>query len=206
MRIGIVLQGEVSYPDRIVSHYNRRDVILSTNKFTEDAIRKIEFSDIAIQKNSLVNPGRANFNNQVINTYNGILLAEKLGFEYVIKIRSDIFIYELDRFLSLIDTNSVYFSAYHNWDGGYLCEHMVAGPIDFMKRLWDIPESNSSLPPEVQLTNKFESIYNKEKIKFLFPILYEHDIVADWPKHQRCLNSYEDDRLFIYDTSKLRFV
>lgn len=200
--ICIIVQGPIIEIETIINTYKsfKKNVIISTNVITDEDYKLLINNNFNIIKNSLATiPGRLNFNNQVLNTFEGIKRGKELGFKYVFKIRSDIFIDDLNRFISLIDIEKIYFSAYHNYDGGYLCEHMLFGPIDFMFKLWDFPPSISDLPPEVQLTLKFYEINNNYTIDFLFPLLYSNNIRAYWSKYKFYLNDYENDKLFTYE-------
>ena len=194
--ICIVVQGPLTYPVELKKVYNNysKNIIFSSN----DEPNELSERFITLKNVFAPYPGRANFNNQVKNTYFGIQKAKQLGFEYVLKIRSDIFIDELEKFIGLIDKQNVYFPAFHLHDGGYLCDHMVSGPIDFMLKLWDIPYSNSSLAPETQLTRKYEELEDTRNINFLFPLLYDNNILAYWKKYDKYLNEYKNDKLFIY--------
>lgn len=200
--IAIVVQGPLTYYNNIIDTYKncKSNVIISTNDTNKKAIDTIKANGFEV----IVNPiapiaGRANFNNQVVNTYSGIVKAKTLCFKYILKIRSDIFI---DKFIDLLNKfklDTVYFPAYHNYDGGYLCEHMMFGEIDFMLKLWNVPLSTSKLAPERQLTARFDSINTGYKIDFIFPLLYHYKIMAYWPKHEKYLNEYEKDHLFLYE-------
>jgi len=205
--ICIVVQGPIDYVDNIIDTYEKfkNNVIISTSKISNHNLQYLSEKGFKLINNELtVNPGRANFNNQVKNTYEGVKKANKLGFKYVLKIRSDIFIDNLVEFINSLNKDKIYFPAYHNYDGGYLCDYMLFGSIDFMLKLWDIPLSNSNLPPETQLTLKYLEIENNDNLDFMFPILYSKQINAYWPKHQKYLNEYQNDKLFLYDKNILK--
>lgn len=194
----IVIQGPLNYQELIYKNYIdfNKNVIISTND-TPQLFLTDNFT--IVQNEFAVIPGKANFNNQVKNTYNGIKKAKELGFEYVFKIRSDIFIDDIITLINTLDSDKIYFPAYHLYDGGYLCEHMLFGEINIMEELWDIPTSNSDLPPETQLTKHFDEMDCKKSIDFIFPILYNKKINAFWVKYQKYLNEYEFDKLFVYE-------
>jgi hypothetical protein len=198
----MVVQGPITYANKIVQTYNdfKKNVIISTTEKSEKLLNPLIDNGFIVIINDLAEiSGKLNFNNQVKNTFEGIKKSKELGFKYVLKIRSDIFIDDIPKFLNLLDGNNIYFTAYHNHDGGYLCEHMLFGSTDFMLKLWDIPLSNSDLPPEKQLTAKYEEINDGRKIDFLFPILYNENIKAYWSKYKMYLNEYENDKLFTYE-------
>lgn len=197
-----IVQGPIDYVDELISTYeNYKDnVIISTNKISDTDKEKLIENGFNVLINEKLNtPGKKNFNNQVLNTYEGIKLAKDNGFKYVMKIRADITIDKVKELIDNLDFNSIYFSAYHNHNGGYLCEHMVFGDVDFMLDLWNIPISTSSDAPEIQLNRNFKTLNNTKKIKFIFPILYENNIKARWIKYKMFLNEYEKDKLFTYE-------
>jgi len=200
--ICIVVQGPITYVNDIIKTYDKfkDNVIISTSETSMDLLQPLLDSGFNVLVNELaIIPGKTNFNNQVKNTFEGVKKAKELGFKCVLKIRADIFIDDLCKFISLLDCKKIYFPAYHNHDGGYLCEHMLFGSTDFMLKLWDIPVSDSALPPETQLTKKYDEINDGRRIDFLFPILYNHDIKAYWSKYRMFLNEYENDKLFSYE-------
>jgi hypothetical protein len=200
--ICIVIQGPITYVHNIIQTYlNLKDnVIISTNETSNELLNPlIENGFNVIVNEKAMIAGKTNFNNQVKNTFEGIKKAKELGFNYVLKIRADVFIDDLVKFINQLDGEKIYFSAYHNHDGGYLCEHMLFGSTDFMLKLWDIPLSNSNLPPETQLTSHYEKINDGRKIDFLFPILYNDNIKAYWSKYKMFLNEYQNDKLFTYE-------
>lgn len=201
----MVVQGPITYINKIVQTYNdfKENVIISTNEKSEELIKTLIDNGFIVIINDLTKiSGKSNFNNQVKNTFEGIKKAKELGFKYVLKIRSDVFIDDIPKFLNLLDGGNIYFTAYHNYDGGYLCDHMLFGSTDFMLKLWDIPLSDSDLPPETQLTAKYEEINDGRKIDFLFPILYNENIKAYWSKYKIFLNEYKNDTLFTYEYEK----
>lgn len=201
--IAIVVQGPLSYIDELINYYLpfKENVIISTNLINdqEDLNRLLNLGFKVVNVDLCLISGRANFNNQVKTTYNGLIVAKEMGFKYALKIRSDIFINDLIKFTNLIKKEFFYFSAFHDYDGGYLCEHMLFGEIDKMIELWNLPISTSNLPPETQLTISFNEKFNGLPIKFLFSILINNNIMAYWIKHNKFLNDYKYDKLFRYE-------
>lgn len=200
--ICIVVQGPITYVNDIIQTYLKfkNNVIISTSETSKELLNPLIENGFTVIVNDLAKiPGKTNFNNQVKNTFEGVKKAKELGFNYVLKIRADIFVDDLVKLINSLDGEKIYFSAYHNHDGGYLCEHMLFGDTDFMLKLWDIPLSDSNLPPETQLTAKYEEINDGRKVDFLFPILYNKNIKAYWSKYRMFLNEYKNDKLFTYE-------
>jgi hypothetical protein len=201
-KICIVVQGPITfYREIIETYYKIKDnVIISTNDSNQIALKELNLAGFNIVKCEL-SPisGRANINNQVLTTYLGIIKAKEKGCDYVFKIRSDIFINKVVDLINKLDFDKVYFPAFHQYDGGYLCDYMIFGETDFMLDFWSIPISTSNLPPEIQLTNRFDEINNGRIVDFIFPILYNYNIIAYWAKYDKYLNDYQKDPLFIYE-------
>lgn len=200
--ICIVVQGPVNYVDSVIQAYSsyKDNVIISTSGTHIEVIKQLQDNGFTVIQNELMDiPGTHNFNNQVQNTYKGVAKAHQMGFKYIFKIRSDIFIDDVLKLLNKIDYTKTYFSAYHNHNGGYLCEHMLFGSTEFMLSLWNIPVSNSDLAPETQLTARYKEICNNNSLDFIFPILYTYGIQAHWPKYNMYLNQYKNDKLFTYE-------
>jgi len=199
----ILIQGPNTHPEQIKKCYAGHNVIFST--LTSDDTSSLNDTNFTIIKNKIPrHNGYANFNLQVINTYNGIKKAEELGYDFVFKVRSDITIPEITKLLELIGEpdNKIFFSAYHHWDGGYMCEHMVYGRTDLMKILWDIPVSTLDIAPEIQLTRKFLKDLPEIKVDYIFPFLFKFNILAYWEKRNFYLNKYKYDKLFTYEEYK----
>jgi hypothetical protein len=204
----IILQGPVEYAEQIVDCYShvKKNVIVSTNLIRADQQEMLEDAGFLVKKaKTPINAGKYNFNNQVATTHCGMEAAKEMGFEHVLKLRSDIMIDDIVDFISRLDRSSVYFSARHNHGGrSYFCEHMLFGPTDFMEKLWNIPESTSVEGPEIQLTRHFYSLTESyENVKFLFPVIYENEFDAVWLKYKKDFASFQNDEKFTYDTKNM---
>ncbi len=204
----IVLQGPVEYAKEIVDCYSgvKSRVIVSTNLIREDQQEILACKGFIVKKaKTPAHAGKSNFNNQVATTYCGMLAAKEAGFEYALKLRSDIMIDDVFDFVSKLNKSSVYFSARHTHNNrSYLCEHMLFGSTDFMVKLWNIPESTSNDPPEIQLTRHFYSLTKSyENVKFLFPVIYENQFNAKWLKYKTNFLSFQNDEKFTYNTNNM---
>jgi hypothetical protein len=203
MKKAIIIQGPNTHPNEIINTYSNIDIIFSTLETSDTSL--FENTNFIIVKNKVpLFNGSANFNYQVTNTLNGIKKAKELGYEFVFKIRSDITIPDIQRLLNLLGEkkDTIFFSAYHNWDGGYLCEHMVYGEINLMEKLWSIPLSYSKEAPEIQLTKHFVKVLPTIKVDYIFPYLFSDNILAYWEKRNFYLNDYINDKLFTYGEFK----
>lgn len=103
-KIGIVIQGPLLLKDNFtvetiklyIRIFPKSKIILST-WYDEDEKTIDEISDlnvnVVLNKKSNMDMGFCNTNLQIISTYNGIIEAEKLGCNYIIKTRTDQRIY-----------------------------------------------------------------------------------------------------------------
>jgi len=193
----VVFQGNFNehYHSSIIERYkNTKNVVFSSWKESEKALSVC--NNVVLDILPTV-PGHSNINYQIKSTHNGIQWAKTNGYKYVLKIRSDILI-DIKQLISFLKDNCVYFSAYHLWMGGYLCEHIVFSDIDYMECLWNIGPFQDNIFPERHITNRFLELDNKP-VNYIFPILYQNNISAYWTKRNFYLNEYINDNLFVYD-------
>lgn len=202
-KVCVVIQGPLKFYENIIKTYSKikKNVVISTNTPNQEEIIEILKSEgFRLKVNEIPKyTGKMNFNNQVINTYSGILYALENEFSYIFKIRSDIFFEDIENFIKMLDENFLYFPAYHNWDGGYYVDYFMFGDVKFMQKYWDIPLSDSTDAPEKQLLSNFNKIRKNEKIRYMFPIIYENNIQVIWKKNNMDLRDFKKDKLFTYD-------
>ena len=204
----IILQGPVEYAQEIVNCYShiKHKVIVSTNLIDKDQKEILEDNGFFVKKAPTpTNEGRYNFNNQVATTYNGMVAAKEMGFEYALKLRSDIMIDSVVGFIDKLDRSSVYFPAIHNYAGNtYFCDWILFGTVDFMLNLWNIPESTSVEGPEIQLTKRFYSLNKSDKnVKFIFPMMHENEFDFICLKNKSTVSNFQNDNNFIYDKKSM---
>lgn len=200
-KICILIQGPLNYYNEIIKSYEpyKDNVIISTNDKSLKALYTLHCKNFIIVNTNLAQyPGRANINNQIKTTYEGIKKAEQIGFDYILKIRSDIFIDDFYLLIELLDKKSIYFPAYHNHEGGYLCDFMMFASTKFMMHFWDIPLTNEDAPPEVILTRKYLEINKTDNLEYIFPLFYTNKINAYWAKYNKFFNNYQNDSSFTY--------
>lgn len=200
-KICILIQGPLTYFNEIIKTYEqfKKHIIISTNDKSLKALYKLHYNKFTIVNTNMAPyPGRANINNQVQTTFAGVKKAEQMGFDYILKIRSDVFINDIGFLIELFDTKLIYFPAYHNYDGGYLCDYMMFGPTKFMLKFWDIPLTNENTPPEAILTKKYLEINEIDNLEYIFPLLYTYEISAYWAKYNKFFNDYQKDDSFTY--------
>lgn len=198
----IVCQGnfEFDYHKVVIEEYkNFNNVVFSTWPEHLEFLISLGVREDKILISEKPNyPGIANSNLQFKSSYVGIdKMKEK--YKYAFKIRSDLLISNKDfpTLINLLRPDLTYFPAWHNHEGGYLCEHFIFGECEVLIKLLAIFESEDNQFPERKITNKYLEL--KFDIGYIFPILYKHKIQCFWTKRNFYLNDYENDSLFVYD-------
>lgn len=179
----ILIQGRTNYTDKIIEHYSSISdrCVISTNSYKEADISKLKNSGFKVLLNHTSKiVDRKNFNNQVINTFAGVKYIKDHGFDYVFKIRSDMFFSDIDTVLESINPLYIYFPSLFNGPTPYLTDYMLFGSTDFMCKLWDIPEEYSNNSPELRLQNRFDDIRNGEVVDYIFKIIEDNDLELRW--------------------------
>jgi len=199
--IAIVIEGRTTFQKNVIEHYKniKNNIIIST--LDNENIDIYKQNNFCICHNKIPeHSGYANLNYQVTNVYNGIIKAEKMGFKYVMKIRSDMFISDTVKFIDMLEKNKeiIYFPAYHNWDGGYFVDYIMFGHIDNMKSIWNLDFSTKNIFPERQINDNISKNLKGKTAKAFLPIIYKY-FTCFWIKKNIFLNDYEKDKLFIYD-------
>lgn len=195
---GIVFQGNFNfnYHDKIIDKYkDYSNIVFSGWNYDKEKLNKCKnkvFSDFPFCS------GVSNINYQITSTLTGLKFVEK--YKYAMKIRSDILIDKLEELINLFESDKIYFPAYHNHSGGYLCEHFIWGTTEDLIKLWaNIEINNNELFPERKITNSYLQNISTN-IGYIFPVLFENNIKCFWTKQERCfyLNEYKYDKNFIY--------
>lgn len=156
----VVIQGPSRYVNELKKHYGNIPIIWSGWVGEENQY------DLQTDKVALSNPpqnrGVHNLNMQKISTLNGLDYAKILGFNYAVKMRSDQYPTNPDKFLELFDKDKVTFLSAHKGGGNpYLIDYFMGGSIDDLISLWEI-ETNGWPFPERAVT---ESAITKFKDK-----------------------------------------
>jgi hypothetical protein len=186
----LIIQGPLSYLNSLKNCY-RDDVIIST--WEDEICESSSFSKIVKSSYPTI-AGNKNCNLQFKSTYEGCVLAKKLGYTQVIKIRSDILIPEYERLLDLLDLSKLNFFSFHNWDGGYYGDYIIGGPIDEMLLLFEKFDYVENIPPEKMLLSRLKYTPNS-----VLKVLIEHNIDCYSLKWQKNLTeSCKSDPLFLY--------
>lgn len=179
---GIVIQGPTNYWNQIIHSYkNFPNVVWST--WDDEPIENI--NSIKKHINIIQNPKPENFgclnvNLQSISTYKGLEYLRKLGVTEVLKVRSDIKISKLEKFISLLKgkkmsflaickngvrTDCVYDLGYLHTSHDYPTDQVIYGNIDHMDLAFNFqaPEDLHA-PPEAIIAYSYLTGRNEEFI------------------------------------------
>lgn len=192
----ILLQGPLTYQDYLISHYDPSVTLFSSWK--EDGTNKFKNK---LELTKPTNPGFGNSNLQFYGSRAGCLKAKELGFDYVLKVRSDLIISNYELLLKTIDKENISTLAYHNYDGGYIVDYVLGGPIDLMSSIWDHDTSNDHTFSERSLMNRIAHHSNKvTKFNYLIPLMNDLKIICYSLKWKKDLvEDFLQDKLFTYD-------
>lgn len=195
--LAIVVQG----PSNYVSHFKRifgKNLIFSTwigeeNKYTN--------GDVVIFNQTPLDCGPANFNLQKVSTINGLLKAKDLGYDYALKIRSDLIPTNSLNFLKLLENDNLNFLCWYLHEvypkcSGYLIDYLMSGRISTLLKIWEV--NIFCRVPEIMITHQYISNLSNIDINFFLPFLNgDNDLY--WIKNNKLLSSYNSDRIFSLD-------
>lgn len=192
----LLIQGPATYWQKLKDIYNN-DIIFCS--WTNDSL-----SSNASFKNILLldppsNPGYGNSNLHFRGIEKGCQYAKTLGYNYVLKIRSDFLIPKYNKLLKeSCNSPLLSFLAYHNWSGGYLIDYIIGGPVDLLIDIFKDDTSSSTDFSERQLFNRVKSM-RINKVNYLFPIMDSLDITCYSLKWERdIIESGKIDPSYIY--------
>ena len=145
--------------------------------------------------------GPGNLNYQLISTLGGLKYAKNLGIKNVLKIRSDMALLDLQKFLTILKEDQLNFLCCHeNENRPYLLDYVFAGSVDvfldvfndcFENETFDMMYGNQFA--EARITSSILKKTDREQLKninfFLFDLNSDIDIY--WLKKQIYLTSYK---------------
>lgn len=149
----IVVQGPSQYVRNIKDAWKGYNIIWSTWKGEESHYNA---DDIVVYNEMPTERGKGNVALQQRTTLNGILKAKELGFERVLKWRSDMIPTNADKFVELFFPKSINMFFFHVANGGYYVDYFMEGDADDIFDMWSFDDMN---PPfaERALTNNIRS-------------------------------------------------
>jgi hypothetical protein len=163
--------------NKIVSTWNDQDTIL---------IEKLKNNGFIVLTNDYPS-NKTSANVQALACYNGLKKAKELNFNYVIRIRTDMIVSDINKFieiyLELMKDKLVSLYCHNNNSGLYIDDFFIGGLIDKMILFYNLQqESTNTRFPEKFLQEKYMNTTNVtiEKLRefFVFSIekLYQNNI------------------------------
>lgn len=199
MKTAIIIQGPLTYKDRIISVYEKYKENIVISSWDTENFDGFENWKV-VKTNRNFPSGVGNINLQTVSTINGISYAKKTGFSHVLKMRSDMFPSNVETFLgvlnvfSLTDDNKLAFLCWHEHNGGYLVDYLNYGNIENMQKFWDITSDEQSFAERI-LTDSYygkDNVYDdiKQKAYFMLPELVRCNVKLDWVKYGKEVTDY----------------
>lgn len=187
----IIIQGPVHDVKRHIEAWEDCYPILST--WTLDKW----VGDIPVCQNSMPQDiGVGNINLQKTTTLAGLNFAKEHGFEYCVKIRSDLFPTNAKTLIESLDPEKLNFIAKHRdrIDGydGYLVDYFQFGKTDDLIKLWDIEDIHSNSTAETVLMNNFHKKFKSEDVYFFLDKLGDYNDLW-WDRSNIMISSYQKD-------------
>ena len=188
-KLAIIIQGPANNIEELKLAWKGYTIIWSTWVGNED---KFNNDDIVIFSELPQEVGVQNIALQKKSTLEGINKSKELGFERVLKWRSDLIPNNTDELVKLFKENHLNFLAWHS-DGKYFVDYFIEGPIDEMTIAWDIPKIYGPFSERITTDN----ILNKNKIEFNFILneLSDNNEIF-WVKYNVFLSKYNNDVVY----------
>lgn len=143
--------------------------------------------------------GSGNINLQKISTLNGLYIAKNLGFDYCLKIRSDMYPTNTKLLIKSFNFDKINFIAKHGdiIDGynGYLVDYLQFGKTNDLIKLWSINNIYYSRVAEICLLNNFEKYFSSSDINFLINNLDDNNDLW-WNKNKIFISTYKKDPIY----------
>tara|TARA_Y100001972_G_scaffold127679_1_gene185288 strand:+ start:337 stop:984 length:648 start_codon:yes stop_codon:yes gene_type:complete len=150
----VIVQGPTHDYERVSKSWESFDLIYSTWEGEEkEGYRN---SDCVLFNKQPLERGRGNINLQIKSSLEGLSKADKEGYEFCLKWRSDYIPKNGRKFFSILDRNKLNFIAWSDHDGGYLIDYFFAGKtkwlIEIFKETEIINKQKPDLFPEAKIT------------------------------------------------------
>jgi hypothetical protein len=190
----IVIQGPSQFVPEIKKAWDGYDLIWSTWKGDENYYDE---NDVVIFNDMPDNKGTKNIALQQKTTLAGVLKAKEMGYERVLKWRSDMIPTNANSLFELFDNDSNNFLFYHNVREGYYIDYFMEGNVDDIYNMWQFDELNP-LYAEKALTDNIIKMNLVGNIRFFGKkITNKNDIY--WLKNDLNLSTYNNNEDFIYN-------
>jgi hypothetical protein len=132
----VVVQGP-TYPQwitKVKESWVGYQVIFSTWDNVDKSL--YDESDIVIYNPHPASAGIKNLNYQKVSTINGVIKAKELGWDRVLKVRSDFSTTTADGLFKLFDKTKLNLHGY--WHLGYISDFFMEGEVDDILKLFDV--------------------------------------------------------------------
>lgn len=190
-KVAVIIQGPIHNVERHMKVWEDFYPIISTWPITE-YIANIPLFQSVRPKDT----GVGNINLQKITTMGGLSVAHEFGFEYCIKIRSDLFPTNAKALVESLDPEKLNFIAKHRdkIDGydGYLVDYFQFGKTSDLIKLWDIKNVYSNSTAETVLMNNFHKNFKPEDASFFLDSLGWYNDLW-WDRSDISISSYKKD-------------
>lgn len=202
-KICIVIQGPSDYVHEQKNVWEETKVIFSTWEGSED---KYSNEDTVIFNKVPANGGVKNYELQRLSTYNGILFAKELGYKYVLKLRSDLIPTSGNKFLEILDLDSINFLCWHDTHvhdefHGYLVDYLMFGKVEDLEKIWD-SNYTQFIVPELSMTKQYFNLFDTSKLNFFLKSLNDTNELI-WKKNGINLSTYNNHGGFRTDKFQL---
>ncbi len=203
----IIVQGPTKYYKELIESYqHQKNIIISTldNEPLENINELKKYFKLIVYPFQF-NPGTGNLNCQTITTTNGLLSANTLGATHALKIRSDMIISDVQKFMKILEEKPrISFLAWHI--DGYLIDYLNYGSINDMIDWWNVIEVNINYA-ERNLINHFSMIKKeqlftisniKKHVDFFMEDLHKANIHIHWLKNNIMVSEYHKHECYKY--------
>ena len=187
----IVIQGPSQYVGDLKKAWNGYNLIWSTWIGDET---HYDDTDIVIYNELPKDFGTRNIALQQKTTLSGIVKAKELGFQRVLKWRSDMIPTNINDFMGLFDLRATNFLFFHDVRGGYFIDYFMEGDINTISNIWSFSNIHP-LFPESAITEQIKMMGLKD-IVFIGNLFDEANDIF-WLKNKIMLSSYKDNPQFV---------
>lgn len=181
----VIIQGPSDYVPQLKNAWSGYDLIWSTWQGEES---KYDTNDIVLFNSIPHDRGVQNIALQRNSTLNGVLKAKEMGYNRVLKWRSDLLPSNANRLVSTFKKECVNFLTWHN-DGKYFVDYFVEGEIDTVFDIWNVSNIHDKYSEKIT-TERILSL-NYKNINFMGGEL-NNDNEIFWLKRNINLSTYKD--------------
>lgn len=190
----VVIQGPSLYVEEIKKAWKGFDIIFSTWEGEE---HKYESSDLVlfntIPKKSL--GFNHNLHLQRSSTLNGLLYAKKLGYDRVLKWRSDHIPTNPKKLIKIFKKNKLNIHSFHKHKKGYITDFFMEGEINDLIKLFTFAGKNYEYPEEALTEQLFCNDLDKKTNFFIADLDEDNDVI--WLKQNTKWSGYIPEPIYM---------